>query len=164
MISLPWEYGSQCQGYCYPLPGLTLLFSWYTHSTIQSWGSFWLVGVFFLKREKGDNSLSIQLWGWMLPAQGLVLQNSWAPWTPRATHSFWKSNLTSSLVWHCKTKCPNQRVLFYFSDFLSAWKQVWNKRCYYPHLQTTGEREDLNIKHGCFSTLYKIHTSYRYLF
>jgi len=40
---------------------------------------------------------------------------SWASQMPRAAHSLWKSNLTSSLVWHCRTKCPNQRVLFSIS-------------------------------------------------
>lgn len=68
------------------------------------------------KREKGDNSEFIDPALRLDAARTrLAASESWAPWTPRATQSLWKSNLTSSLVWHCKTKRPNQRVLFSIS-------------------------------------------------
>lgn len=124
MISLLWECGSQRQSYCYPLPRFMLLFSWYTHSTIHSWGSLggfsWFGVFFFPKRETGDNSEFIHPILRLDAARTrLGASESWAPWTPRATHSLWKSNLTSSLVWHCKTKCPNQRAVFSIS--VTSW-------------------------------------------
>lgn len=112
----------------------------------------WLFGFFSTKREKEDNSEFIHPTMWLDAARPrLGASEGWRPWTLRATPSLWKSNLTSSLVWHCETKCANRRALFSVSEFSSVWEQVWNESCYYPHLLTTGKIKDLNIKHGWFS-------------